>query len=99
MSGSFIDVYNEVLKYGFDSERAWKVALKAKRGLTDTSKPGAFTKDFVYYKGHKMIKKFIRDGGDLRELYYGKMNIDDLDIVKKVKGLKPPIYLPDYLSN
>lgn len=99
MNGSFVDVYNEIIKYGFDSERAWKVALKSKRGLTDTSQPGAFTKDFIYYKGYKMIEKFIRDGGDLRDLYYGKINLEDLDLVKKVKGLKPPMYLPEYLCD
>ncbi|MFH0837758.1 MAG: tyrosine/phenylalanine carboxypeptidase domain-containing protein, partial [Patescibacteria group bacterium] len=80
-----------------DSRSAWRVALKAKRGLGDTGKPGAFTKDFVYYKGYKMVKDFAAKGGDLRDLYYGKINLSDLEIVKKVKGLKSPIYLPSYL--
>ena len=97
MNSSFADVYAEVLKYGFDPERAWRVALKAKRGLTDTSKSGAFTKDFVYYKGHKKILDFVSKGGDLKDLYYGKINMDDLELVKKVKGLRPPLYLPAYL--
>jgi len=97
--GSFADVYGVVLKNGFDAERAWKVALKAKRGMTDTSQPGAFTKDFVYYKGYKMIQEFVNDGGDLKDLYYGKINLEDLGIVKKVKGLKAPLYLPSYLRH
>ncbi len=97
MHGSFADIYTEVMKLGFDAERAWRVAIKAKRGLTDTSKPGAFTKDFVYFKGYKIIQDFVKKGGDLRELYYGKTNLNDLDIVKKVKGLKAPTYLPSYL--
>ncbi len=97
MYGSFADVYAELVKLGFSMDRAWKVALKAKRGLADTSKPGAFTKDFVYFKGHRMILDFIEKGGDLRNLYYGKINMNDLDIVKKVKGLKKPTFLPTYL--
>lgn len=97
MRRSFSEVYAVVLKAGFDAERAWKVALKAKRGLTDTSMAGAFTKDFVYYKGHKMIQEFVKAGGDLRDLYYGKINLEDLATVKKVKGLKAPLYLPSYL--
>jgi len=44
-----------------------------------------------------MIQDFVKKGGDLRELYYGKTNLNDLDIVKKVKGLKAPTYLPGYL--
>lgn len=97
MHGSFADIYAELIKYGFSIKRAWKVALKAKRGLSDTSKPGAFTKDYVYFKGHKMILDFIDKGGDLRDLYYGKSNLNDLDLVKKVKGLKSPTFLPSYL--
>ena len=97
MKGSFTDVYHKVAELGFGSERAWRVALKAKRGIGDTSKPGAFTKDFVYYKGFKMIKDFVAKGGNLRDLYYGKTNLEDLEIIKKVKGLKSPMYLPSYL--
>ncbi len=97
MKGSFVDVYRRIVELDFGAERAWRVALKAKRGLGDTSKPGAFTKDFVYFKGHKMIKDFVAKGGDLRRLYYGKINLEDLETVKKVKGLKNPMYLPTYL--
>lgn len=95
--GSFAEVYSEILNLGFDADRAWKVALKAKRGMSDTGKHGAFTKDFVYYKGYKMIQKFVKNGGNLIDLYVGKTNLDDLELVKKVKGLKTPIYLPSYL--
>ena len=97
MNGSFAEVYAQLVKYGFDIERAWKVAIKAKRGLKDTSKPGAFTKDVVYFKGYRMIQDFVNKGGDIRDLYYGKINLNDLDLVKKVKGLKAPVYLPSYL--
>ncbi len=97
LHGSFADVYAEIIKHGFSVDRAWKVALKAKRGLSDTSKPGAFTKDFVYFKGYREILDFIQKGGDLRDLYIGKINLADLDIAKKVKGLKAPLFLPSYL--
>ncbi len=97
INGSFADVYAEVVNLGFGIERAWKVALKAKRGISDTAQPGAFTKDFVYFKGYRMILDFIKNGGDLKKLYYGKINLEDLDIVKKVKGLKSPTFLPAHL--
>ena len=44
-----------------------------------------------------MVQDFVKKGGDIKDLYYGKINLKDLDIVKKVKGLKPPKYLPAYL--
>ncbi|PIZ72567.1 hypothetical protein COY07_03055, partial [Candidatus Peregrinibacteria bacterium CG_4_10_14_0_2_um_filter_43_11] len=97
MGGSFSAIYSEVMKYGFDAERAWKVALKAKRGLADTGKPGAFTKDFVYFKGYRMILNFLKHGGQLCDLYYGKINLEDLPLIKKITGLKKPFWLPKYL--
>jgi len=99
MKGSFVDIYLKILELGFGSERAWRVALKAKRGMTDTSQAGVFTKDAIYFKGHKMIQKFVKNGGDLKDLYYGKTNLEDLETVKKVKGLKNPVYLPSYLRD
>ena len=65
--------------------------------MADTSQAGAFTKDAIYFKGHKMIQEFVKNGGDLRDLYYGKTNLDDRETVKQVKGLKAPIYLPSYI--
>jgi len=97
MRGSFVDVYLKIVELGFGAERAWTVALKAKRGLTDTSQPGAFTKDAVYFKGHQKIKDFVENGGDLTRLYYGKTNIEDVETIKQIKGLKKPLYLPGYL--
>ena len=96
---SFSEVYKLIMKLGFGADRAWMVALKAKRGMSDTSKSGAFTKDFVYFKGFEMVSKFVEKGGDLRELYYGKTNLEDLELVKKVKGLKKPTYLPAHLRD
>lgn len=98
LEGSFVDVYNKLVSLGFSTSRAWTVALKAKRGTTDTSKPGAFTKDLVYFKGHRLVISFLENGGNIKDLYYGKTNLDDLDLVKKVKGLKAPVFLPGYLQ-
>jgi uncharacterized protein (TIGR02421 family) len=98
IQGGFSDVYAEVLKYGFDEKRALRVALKVKRGLTDTSRPGAFTKDVIYFKGREMIREFARGGGDLKELYIGKTSLPDLEIIRKVSGLKKPLWLPKYLQ-
>ena len=98
MQGSFVDVYLAMLEFGFGAQRAWTVALKAKRGLGDTSQPGAFTKDAIYFKGHRMVQEFVAQGGDLTELYYGKTNLEDLDLIKKIKGLKKPLYLPTHLK-
>lgn len=99
LKGSFIETVNELIKLGFDKSRAQRVALKTKRGLTDTSEPGGFTREIVYFKGHKMILEFLENGGDLRDLYYGKINLKDLPLIKKIQELKQPWLLPFYLQN
>ncbi len=97
LKGSFSEVYMKIVELGFGAERAWTVALKTKRGLANTSEAGAFTKDALYFRGYAMIVDYVKKGGDLKWLYYGKTNLEDLELVKKVKGLKPPLYLPGYL--
>ncbi|MBN1258864.1 DUF1704 domain-containing protein [Candidatus Peregrinibacteria bacterium] len=98
MQGSFAEVYGAILQLGFSPERALKVALKVKRGLKDTGQPGAFTKDAVYFTGRKIIYSFMAEGGDLHDLYIGKINLNDLPLIKKIKGIKAPYYLPEYLK-
>lgn len=96
-SSSFTDVYSYLIDFGVSQERALNIALKVKRGLSDTSKPGAFTKDWIYFKGNKEIKEFIQGGGELKRLYIGKIALDDLEIIEQVPGLMDPIYLPSFI--
>jgi hypothetical protein len=60
---SFREVYDFVRKFGFDKERAWKTALKVKRGLRDTSESGGFTKEHIYFSGLQKVEKFVEEGG------------------------------------
>lgn len=98
IDGSFSETFNHLISLGISEKQSFRSALKAKRGLSDTSKPGAFTKDFIYYKGYKQIKEFIKDGGQLKELYIGKFNIEDLETVKKIPGIKEARILPKWLK-
>lgn len=97
LKGSFVDIVRTLNSLGFDIDRSIRTAFKIKRGLKDTEKPGAFTREIVYFKGHEMIKSFVKKGGDLKDLYLGKINLKDLPLVKKVEGLRQPKYLPGYL--
>lgn len=95
--GSFVDIFEGMLDYKIPPERAWRTAVKVKRGLEDTSEPGAFTKDILYYKGYKQIKEFIAKGGSIKDLYRGKFNSDDMNLILKVEGIKESKYLPKWL--
>lgn len=93
----FIEVFEKLLSLGISKEGAFRSTLKAKRGLKDTGKKGAFTKDYLYYKGYLAIKEFVDKGGDIKDLYIGKIDLRDLEKLKTVNGIVPPKYLPDWL--
>lgn len=96
-NGSFCDVYNFVKKLGFSEEKSFRIALKLKRGLEDTGKPGVFTKDYIYYKGFKEVTDYVEKGGKIEDLYIGKVSLHDIQWIKKLKGIKPPKLLPFFL--
>ncbi len=83
LNNSFSIVYNELLQY-FDKYNAWNLAVRAKRGLTDTSKKGAFTKDYIYLKGKYLVEDFVNGGGDVKDLYVGKIGIEHLPLIKDI---------------
>ena len=95
---SFAEVFIKLLEIGLSQEKAFRVTLKLKRGLTDTSKKGSFTKDYLYFLGEREVERFVKEGGKLQDLYIGKFNIRDLPMIHKIEGLKPPKFLPKWLA-
>ncbi len=95
---SFAETYDYCLKLGMAADRALQTVLKVKRGLGATSKPGVFTKDSLYFSGYLQVQNFVANGGDLRDMYYGKYNLDDLPLIKKIPQLRDPKILPHFLS-
>jgi len=92
---SFSEIYTEMLKH-FHRTTAWKLTMRAKRGLGDTKIHGGCTKDHVYLKGYYEIKKYLEKGGDLNKLYYGKINLDHVNSLGKIEDLKEPLYYPNF---
>jgi alpha-L-glutamate ligase-like protein/uncharacterized protein (TIGR02421 family) len=93
---SFREVYDFVRQAGFSEDRAWKTAVKVKRGLIDTREAGGFTKEHTYFSGLQKIQKFVDSGGDLKKLYVGKIRVEDLEKVEKIPKLKKPEILPEF---
>ncbi|MFH1534288.1 MAG: tyrosine/phenylalanine carboxypeptidase domain-containing protein [Nitrospirota bacterium] len=98
LKSSFSETYKNVIQYGVSKNQVFRSVLKAKRGFSDTSKEGAFTKDYIYFKGYDEICSFINNGGDLKDLYIGKFNMNDVEEVKRLQGLTPARILPDWLK-
>lgn len=99
--GSFMDVYNAIRPYFEEDEegdeKTFKMCVRIKRGLGDTSKPGGFLKDHAYFQGLCKIKKFVNEGGDLKKLYAGKIGIQHLYLLEK-GVLKNPKIIPSFLE-
>ncbi len=95
LTHDFFDTFEEMKKY-FDKEEAYIISQRVKRGIP-TSKKGSFTKDYCYYSGLLSIREYYHQGKSIQDLYYGKISTNEIKIVKKIKGIQKPKYLPKYL--
>ncbi|MFW6449587.1 MAG: tyrosine/phenylalanine carboxypeptidase domain-containing protein [Nanoarchaeota archaeon] len=95
LKSSFRQTYNELKKH-FPDNTAFRLTLRAKRGLSDTSLSGACTKDINYLKGYLELKDYIKAGGDLSKLYYGKIGLEHIELLDKIPGLINPAFLPAF---
>ncbi|MBN1175832.1 DUF1704 domain-containing protein [Candidatus Woesearchaeota archaeon] len=99
--GSFMDIYNSIRPYFEEDEegdeKTFKMCVRIKRGLGDTKKPGGFLKDHAYFQGLCKIRKFVKEGGDLKKLYAGKIGIQHLLLLEK-GVLKNPKIIPAFLE-
>jgi len=93
LKSSFADTY-ALLRKDFSKAVAWRLTIRAKRGLGDTTLPGACTKDINYLKGYIEIKKYLKAGGNLNKLYYGKIGLQHVELLDKMHGLINPMFLP-----
>jgi hypothetical protein len=70
------DVY-KALSRSVGAATAWGIAVRIKRGLADPYEPGVYAKDTVYLRGRIRVRAWLAAGGDIRDLYVGKVGIDD----------------------
>ncbi len=81
-------VYEMLITYGLSKKLAFRRAFRLKRGISDTSKPGLFTKEAMYYEGMLEVKKYVDEGRDVNKLFAGKIGLQDID---KITEYKKPI--------
>lgn len=97
---SFAEVFSKLKPYIDDRERRFKIALRAKRGLADTSQPGGYTKDQVYLRGLVKVSKWLRENDFmLEELYLGKVSVEDLDRIRNISKHTGIIIPKFYMQN
>jgi len=96
-TSSFREVYTFLMDSGFTPDLAFQRTFRLKRGLMDTSQPGCFTKEALYYEGMIEVKTFIDKGGDLRKLFAAKICLDDVGLMPLLKQVLIPKRLQTYL--
>ncbi len=97
-NSSFSETWRKLGKFVQDPERRWTVTIRQKRGLTDTSKPGGFTKDLVYFEGMVETWDWLKNNNfDITNLYFGKLAKEDIDLALKLNPNFSP-KLPSFFT-
>ncbi len=72
----FRELYQELAE-AHGEALAWGVCLRVKRGLRHPGRPGVYAKDSVYLAGRLQVEQWLRSGGDVAQLYVGKVGVSD----------------------
>ncbi|HEX5033666.1 MAG TPA: flavohemoglobin expression-modulating QEGLA motif protein, partial [bacterium] len=91
----FVDTYRLLNReHGFERRTAFTVALRVHRG-------GGLTKDAVYLRGINEVVRYLREGGELEQLFVGKIAAAHVPIIRELQWrgvLRPAPLLPRYLQ-
>jgi len=96
-SMSFKDLFRDLLKYIDDPESAWRQCVRFKRGLVDTSQPGAYCRDQCYFEGAMRILR-RRRCIDFQKFHCGKITLEAYNRIKDriiTHGTRLPSFLKD----
>lgn len=95
---SFAELSQKLTPFLQDPERRFKTCLRAKRGLVDTSEPGGYTKDQVYFSGTIKVARWLhKNKYNPEKLYYGKLDLADLKRAEVITG-NFEATLPDFMK-
>ena len=94
MEHSFWETFKMMQKYTANFDDCWLQTLRVKRGIVDTSKPGAFCKDQATFDGSMRILE-LRDQIDFLALYAGKVSLETYFLCEDV--LKELSVQDDYI--
>ncbi len=92
--GSFSETFHHLLNLSFSERDAWGVTFKVFRG-------GGYVRDHCYLQGYSHILKYLEEGKSLRDLFVGKIGVDDLETVsllREMELVREPLRIPDFCS-
>ncbi len=94
---SFAEGARKLQQFGLNYNTAVRFMGRVKRGMGDTSTPGCFGKDFIYVRGLNLIENFLNQGGKIKDLYQGKISIEQLPLIRTLPAGNQSLVYPDWL--
>jgi hypothetical protein len=96
---SFSEVFQKLKSLDIGDQRAWNITLRTKRGLTDSSMPGGFTKDICYLEGMVQVWKWIKSHPQqIQKLYVGRLSLDEIDQISDQQSFAS-LLLPSFFQD
>ncbi len=92
----FVETFRSVTgEHGFSKKTAFTITMRIYRG-------GGFPKDAVYLRGFQRALRYLREGGELRQLFVGKLAVHHIPIIRELQYrnvLREPPLTPRYLRD
>lgn len=94
---SFAQVFAKLEPYCLDTTERWRLCLRVKRGLSDTSQAGGYRKDACYLRGAVSVSSWLAQHDyDPTQLYAGKLSQADSErLLPKISlaGVRLPTFV------
>lgn len=97
-SMSFSRLFSHIARFVRDPDVRWEYCLRAKRGQTDTSQPGCFSKDQVYLDGILRILRHRRAIDFKMLTSLGKVSYEDVERLRHLAVL-PRTRIPHFMRD
>ncbi|XP_031179543.1 uncharacterized protein KIAA0895-like isoform X1 [Sander lucioperca] len=97
-SMSFSRLFSHIARFVQDPDVRWEYCLRAKRGQTDTSQPGCFSKDQVYLDGILRILRHRRTIDFKMLTCLGKVSFEDVERLRHLAVL-PRTRIPHFMRD
>ncbi|KAL6113586.1 matcap1 [Pungitius sinensis] len=97
-SMSFSRLFGHIARFVQDPDVRWEYCLRAKRGQTDTSQPGCFSKDQVYLDGILRLLRHRRNIDFKMLTSLGKVSFEDVEMLRPLAVL-PRTRIPHFMRD
>ncbi|CAI5782043.1 Uncharacterized protein PODLI_1B029038 [Podarcis lilfordi] len=95
---SFCELFHDLERYVQDPGVRWEYCVRAKRGQTDTSEPGCFSKDQVYLDGILRILRHRQTINFQLLAALGKVSYEDVSNLQKY-GVLEKARIPHFMQD